>query len=80
MRFSKKYLWWFPEMGAPPHHPILMEYSLINHPAIGGTPMVMETTVQGDLVPVFPHRDPQAKPSGEDGILQPPGGPARVNI
>ena len=28
-------MWWFPQIGAPPNHPFIDGFCLINHPAIG---------------------------------------------
>ena len=36
------FIWKFPEIGLPPNHPFMDE---INHPAMGGSPMTMETSM-----------------------------------
>ena len=41
-------MWMFPEMGVPPNHPFLAGIFPLNHPAMGVTPMTMETTMWGN--------------------------------
>ena len=41
---SSIHIWWFPEIGVAPNHPVSMGFSIINHP-FGGTPMTQETSI-----------------------------------
>ena len=46
-------IWMFPKIGVPPNHPLLIGFSIINHP-FWGTPILGNNHIPGHNDPIIP--------------------------
>ena len=52
LEVGKINIWWFPEIGVPPNHPVSMGFSIINHP-FGGTHIYGNPHIFGETGKLF---------------------------